>query len=475
MRTLEILIVALIGLWLMTPALTRSKGIKQGVGLIVAVTVPWQVTIEGYRWQMVPAYFLAAAIAFVTWWDFIGPPDEFRAPRGSLAIGRSLAVIGAVVAVALPVVFPVPRLPTPGGAMEVGTFSLHLVDPNRSEIYGDLPGGPRELMVQVFYPAAPGPDAETGPWVQDLGAVGDALARDVELPSFAFDHLALTSTHTYPHAPVSDAAPSFPVVVYSHGWRSFRTANFNQAESLASEGFVVVTVDHSHASVMTVFPGDRRVGLDPGALPSEDDVGKTSHLAAANQLIDVMAADLEFVIDELEGINRGERSTALAQRLDLDRLGLFGHSTGGGAVVSFCASDDRCRAGLGFDPWVEPLSEAIIDRGLDVPFAFVRSEAWTRKDNEGVLRRLRENGGSDQSWQAIAGTEHRDFLFSPLMSPVGDLLGIQGSIDSGRLIDILDETLTGFFGKHLQGRDTGFPGMMEAEFAELAPEVVEES
>lgn len=471
MRTLEILILALIGLWLITPALTSSKGVKQGVGLIVAMTIPWQITIEGYRWQMMPAYALAAAIAFTTWWDFIGPPDELRAPPGSQAIGRIVAMLAAIAAITLPVIFPVPRLPAPGGSMEVGTFSLHLVDPDRKEIYGDFPGGPRELMVQVFYPASPGPDAKTGPWIEDLDAIGDALAGYVDVPSFSFDHLALTGTHSYPNAPVADGAATYPVIVYSHGWQSFRTANFNQAESLASQGYVVLTIDHTYASVMTVFPGERAIRSDPRALPDEEDVGKRRQLDAARELIAVMTADLGFVIDELEGINRGERSTALAQRLDLGRLGLFGHSTGGGAVVTFCATDVRCRAGLGFDPWVEPVSEEIIEAGLDVPFALIRSEEWTRQDNESVLVRLRESSAPNPSWQAIAGTEHRDFLFAPLLSPVGHLLGIQGSIDSGRLLEILDETLVGFFDKHLRGRETGFPGQMEAQYAEITADV----
>lgn len=123
---------------------------------------------------------------------------------------------------------------------------------------------------------------------------------------------------------------------------------------------------------------------------------------------------------------------------------------------------------MGFDPWVEPVDEAIIERGLRVPFAFVRSQAWAREDNDPVLRSLFENGTGVQYWQSITGTEHRDFLFAPLMSPVGGLIGIQGSIDSGRLIDILDDGLTGFFGQHLLGEDRGYPSDLEQQYGELA-------
>ena len=231
---------------------------------------------------------------------------------------------------------------------------------------------------------------------------------------------------------------------------------------------MVVTIDHTYASTMTVFPGGRQVPVDSNALPNEDDVGPVEFLEAGQQLNRVMTADLSFVVDEISEINRGGRSTLLAQRLDMSRLGLFGHSAGGGAVVSFCAVDSRCRAGMGFDPWVEPVDEDIIAQGLEVPFAYVRSEQWTSDDNEPELRRLFENGGPEQYWQAIEGTEHRDFVFVPLLSPFGGLIGIQGSIDSGRLVNLLDDQLVGFFGQYLMHEDRGFPDSIVLEFDELA-------
>ncbi len=42
-------------------------------------------------------------------------------------------------------------------------------------------------------------------------------------------------------------------------------------------------------------------------------------------------ADIKFVVDQLEKIN--EESTVLAGRLDLTRLGVFGHSLGGNASI----------------------------------------------------------------------------------------------------------------------------------------------
>ncbi|GAB3891694.1 hypothetical protein GCM10029964_065280 [Kibdelosporangium lantanae] len=43
-------------------------------------------------------------------------------------------------------------LPEPTGPYEVGTTSVHLVDPARHDPW-DPPGAPRELMISLWYPA----------------------------------------------------------------------------------------------------------------------------------------------------------------------------------------------------------------------------------------------------------------------------------------------------------------------------------
>ena len=52
-------------------------------------------------------------------------------------------------------------------------------------------------------------------------------------------------------------------------------------------------------------------------------------------------ADIKFVVDQLEKINKV--SNVLAHRLDLTQLGVFGHSPGGNAALEFCRIDERCK------------------------------------------------------------------------------------------------------------------------------------
>lgn len=426
----------------------RSKAIHTlaltavGLGLIHLV-------VEGYRWQMVPVYIVIAIMASVAWRLLHKPAPGLQIGRNERSRAGLLAVVPVVLVALPPILVPVPRLPVPSGPFQVGTVALHLVDEDRAEIYGSEPGNPRELMVQLWYPARPKADARPGPWTEDLDQIGPANADRLGFPSFVLDHLALARTNSYPDAPLFGSDERYPVIVYSHGWTGFRTVNVDQSEALASHGYVVVSVDHTFGSIMTVFPEDRAVGLDPDALPDQEDVGEQAYQGKAKTLVGVFAADLAFVLDSLEILD--EDDERLAGRLDLDRIGLFGHSTGGGAVVALCYTDERCAAGAGLDPWVEPVPLNVIIDGLSQPFLYVRSEEWTNYDNDPLVRDLYAHGGPEQYLASIAGTEHWDFVDISLLTPLAAQLGLKGPIRSDRVIAITDEFLVSFFDAYLKG------------------------
>ena len=59
-------------------------------------------------------------------------------------------------AIVLSIFLPVFRLPALTGPYKVGTQTRHIVDEGRRLIrFSDRPGGPRELVIQIWYPADP--------------------------------------------------------------------------------------------------------------------------------------------------------------------------------------------------------------------------------------------------------------------------------------------------------------------------------
>ncbi|HSJ28305.1 MAG TPA: dienelactone hydrolase family protein [Acidimicrobiia bacterium] len=453
MRTWETVQLGVVVTAVLLPVLLGYR-LKRGrmAALLLGVMVV-QLVVEGYRWQLLPLELTTIGLAVG---DILR--DERRV-RGVQRFRRgALGPVGAATLAILPMAFPIPEFPVPGGPFPVGTQTFVVIDEERLEEYGlpereggedaPQPSEPRRFVVQVWYPATTVGDLDPLPWNPDFEVVGPALAERLGLPGFMLSHVADVPSHSYPDVPA--VSGRLPVVIYSHGWTGFRTIALHQIESLASRGFVVVVPDHTYGAVAEVFPNGTVVPYDPRALPDEEEVGTADFLEAGEQLVETFAGDIVAIIDALEIGTTGPFSR-LAPEVDLDRIGVFGHSTGGGAAVRACIEDGRCSAVVGLDAWVRPIPDRIVARELSVPSMFIRSDEWRSSPNDGRLRGLAERSPSDSYWIHIEGAGHNDFLLTPLLSPVADRMGLKGPISVDRIVPIVDTYLTAFFQRHLMG------------------------
>src|SRR5690242_12396814 len=156
------------------------------------------------------------------------------------------------------------RLPAPTGRKALGTTAVHLIDRSRPD--PTMPSGQRELMISLWYPAGMFGLAPFAKYMPPRTAVevDDAWTGEygLALPSGSFD-FAATETHARVDVPAQPMR--HPVVLFSPGFQYSRFVNTAQVEDLASRGYVVVTIDHSHETPVE-FPGGRFL---PGAPESE--------------------------------------------------------------------------------------------------------------------------------------------------------------------------------------------------------------
>jgi predicted dienelactone hydrolase len=356
-----------------------------------------------------------------------------------------------------PVLFPVQQLPEPGGASRIGTTTFEWTDEARLEAYSPAPDDRRRLMVQVWYPALPPDGATPAPWMDHLDVMGPQIAGYLRLPGYFLDHADLVATNDYTDAPQDPVGGPYPVVLYSHGWNGFRAINLNQSEALASRGYIAVAVDHTYGAMVTVFENGETALNNPAAIPTG--VPDAEYQRAITQLEATYAGDLSFVLDQLERLNAGVIPSPLAGRLDLTRIGVYGHSTGGGATVVMCAADPRCTAALGMDPWLEPVPGEVIEAGLAQPFLAMMSQTWSSPANDALVDRLLGAGSGDRAKMTIAGTGHYDFTLLPLLTPLAPALGLKGPIDGQRGMQIVTENLVGFFDRYLKSGGIVNPAM----------------
>lgn len=435
------------------------RGIAAAVllGLFVA---HWQ--LEGLRWQMIPLYGGALGLAVG---DLL--VVERRIDWTS-RIARGIFGVAAVALAAVPaLVLPVPELPVPTGPEPIGTVTVALVDSEREEIYGPRAGQARRLVAQVWYPAESSGAVEPLPWSEDWDIVAPGVSSLMGYPRWFLSHTRYTLSHSSPSLPV--APGTFPVVVFSHGWTGFRAMAVNQVESLVSNGFVVVAVDHPYAAVATRFPDGDVVTYEPAAFPDRAEVGEEAFAQATEDLVGMLAGDILTLVNALEAGADGPFGD-LASSADVTRLGIYGHEAGGGAAVRFCLEDERCDAVLGLDAWVEPIPDRVLATSATRPALYLRSDDWRGNENDAILRGIAERSMETTYWVEVEGTTENDFVAVPLLSPLGSRLGWKGPIPAGRVIPIVDRYLVGFFEVFLLG--TGPAALDTASFAEVTLEVI---
>ena len=459
MRLFEILL--LVGLtplvmWPLLP-LRRPRWLD-GLTLLVLAFLAAHLIWETGRWQMIPAYGLTAVYTLIALYHLIkrdwrleigdSATANLQSPISNLrsAFFSLPALFILLIAFALPTLLPVPKMPPMTGPYAVGTFSLDLVDNGREEIYTPQVGDPREVMAQFWYPAAPtGKEAEAV-YLPGLDVAGPVLAEQFNLPAFLFNHVNLTKTDVWQDAPAADGR--FPLIIFSHGLTGLRVQNSSMARELASQGYVVAAIDHTYGNALTVFPDGRVILYDPCRLFPNCD----ATYVAANPLVHQWADDIAFLLDTVANWNE-TTSGILAGKLDLEHIGVFGHSTGGGAMVQFCMDDSRCDAGIGLDAWVLPVDERVLDTPPQQPLLFLSSPVWLGKENQARGRAILQSLPANGYELTLADTEHFDFSDLALFSPLTPQLGLSGKIDSMFSQEVQIRYVLAFFDQYVKGEE----------------------
>jgi len=474
MRPLEILLSMVNGLSLLAlaaPALLALRRAHHWPLLAPLIAVA-QVLIEGARWQLLPAYALSAALGLVCLLRQRrsgGAARLKRLPR----FGIGLGLLGLAVSVAVPVAVPVFRLPEPTGHYAIGTTTYHWVDTRRAEMFTADPADRREVMVQIWYPAEETGLAERAPYVSDARTLR-SIATLMQLPSFAFAHFEYVETHAIPSAPVARAESAYPVLVFSHGRAGFRQHNTHQVEDLASRGYVVAAIDHTYAASGVVFPDGRFAAFDPRMF----DPAHPGHPAFLDVAIPYLAQDVVFVLNQLAAVNDADPTGVLTDRLDLERTGIFGASLGGAVAAEACRTEPRLRACLMMDVF---MPADVVASGLQQPAMWISRDAATMEDEgwpqididetQSTMRAVFATLPADGYMVLVPGMFHADIADAPLYSPLMAALGISGRIGPRRITTIIRAYSSGFFDRHLRGRDVALLDGPADEFPEARLEI----
>jgi hypothetical protein len=348
----------------------------------------------------------------------------------------------------------------PTGPYQVGTQVIHMVDEKRSAWYGEESNGPREIMVRVWYPAQPQEGDQKAPYVYNEKLIGDIVAKDFGIPKYMIRNISNIKGNSW--SGVEPVDEKFPVLIFSHGHGGLKIQNTTQMEEMASQGYVVFACDHTYDAGVSIFPGERvifnKTNIPEGFTEKEKwDLRRVQ--------LDYRAADIQFMLDEMA---RGNFiSEALKNSLDLEHIGLFGHSFGGGTSIVVASTDDRIDACFGLDAWFLPVPSTVLNGDLSKPFIHLGQVRWKEEDNYLKLDTLARNNSAWSLRLDVQGATHYDFTdfsqFNRLTKRYGS-----GEIDPLRIRRITNSVIRDFFDHYLKNG----PALAGETYEKLYPEVI---
>lgn len=256
------------------------------------------------------------------------------------------------------------KFPQPSGQYGVGTFLLEMEDTSRHEALGEK-NDDRRLLVQFYYPSA-----VSGKQMVPYKPNPEQMEKDINslygIPVFLIKKLSRSEVLVAENGAPVKTDGLFPLLIFSHGWDGSRFQNSLQLTELASQGYIVASIEHSYSAAGTVFQDGTKGGTIPFNKVNKDD-------AFSQLAIREWSADQRFVLDQIMAMDT-TGTFALQGLIDFDRVGVFGHSFGGATAATTLTVDPRFKAGINLDGFY--FGDGY-QTGFSQPFMEVRAENKT--------------------------------------------------------------------------------------------------
>ena len=273
------------------------------------------------------------------------------------------------------------------------------------------------------------------------------------------------------------ATEKMPLVIFSHGAFGYYKNNASMLLELASNGYVVASIEHPYHSIFThdsagrTIIADRKFLNDSMTLGSSDE-SEAEVFEVTSKWMELRTADMNFAIDSLKAkdtdswyIEDSQRDGVLkaVSLIDTTKIGLIGHSMGGATAVT-CGRRDDISAVVDLDGTMlgENLGvngdETIIN---EEPYHTPLLNFQNQEHHDEAIEAERigyaySNNiilkNADTAYSTyFANSGHMDFSDLPLFSPVlAKNLGT-GDVDNVAMIDTLNGLVVRFFDCYLKG------------------------
>lgn len=390
--------------------------------LTIATIIEWS-----FRWYLIAfVLFTMAAIATVR---LLTRKLENKPRKTGRIIAKSLSVILLLSLTLAPaLIFPQYTEPPKTGDYGVATQTYTYTDNERIETFSDS-GENRKLTVQFWYP--------------------------------------------------SDAQGKSPLIVFSHGAFGIRASNTSTYTNLASNGYIVCSIDHPYHAAGTVDTDGKLTIGSPTFMQQVVDINQDLYseeekLSIYREWMTLRTDDISFVLDTiLEKAQAG--NDPIFSMIDTGAIGLMGHSLGGAASVQLGRDRDDIDAVIDIDGTLLGEERGIVDGEVilnDEPYPLPILNFYS----EYVIKELAAEPDyvypnkyltsiSPTAYEiCIRGSNHMSYTDLPFFCPLlaDQLSGISGgdtssSVDKNYCVQTMNQLILEFFNCYLKGDRTFTP------------------
>ncbi|MDP3387569.1 MAG: hypothetical protein Q8S24_10060 [Eubacteriales bacterium] len=249
--------------------------------LVILLVIDW-----GFRYYALATLLLMLSIIGAI--NLIFEKEEKREYKTINIVFKAIGMMVLFFALTLPaIIFPQNKpVIDVTGDYQVSTKTYTYIDKNRVEIYGNNEKN-RKLNVQMWYPVS-----------------GDG---------------------------------KYPLIVFSHGGLGVKASNESLYNELASDGYVVCSIDHTYHSFFTTDNDGVTTWIDLGYIQELFDENPRSDMQQSfeyyKKWMHIRTEDIGFVIDYIISEAEDKNENSLYSLVDTSKIGVMGHSLGGSAAL----------------------------------------------------------------------------------------------------------------------------------------------
>ncbi|MFL0364106.1 alpha/beta hydrolase family protein [Pseudobacillus sp. 179-B 2D1 NHS] len=391
--------------------------LRIAIFIAFAILTLSSVIMWSFRWVLLATLlFLLAATGTVA---LIRNKTKTQKYKTSSIVWKSIFMIVILVLALTPaIVFPQHPSPKVTGKYEVATAAYTYMDKKRVEEFSDK-GQNRFVNVEFWYP--------------------------------------------------KNAHGTYPLLVFSHGAYGIKASNTSTYTELASHGYVVVSIDHPYHSFYTASADGTKTFINTDYNREVSNINKEGIYTneelygLIQKWMKLRTDDMNFVIDTILKKAKSDNDSVY-QKINTEKIGVFGHSMGGAASVWLGRVRNDIDAVVNIDApfFSELLYKKDIDdfvaskKPYNIPlFNIYSDDVWKQLGSNStyVANKLDNQNFKEAYTIHFQGAKHLSLTDLPLFSPLlaNSLQGGKADINKYYCIETENELILKFFDYELKG------------------------